>query len=128
MEIIGGDSRRRPETVSVMPPSHVVRRLLLLHPEDSVLEGPWSSVRWSSVIDIGWAGAAQYADWSAKIACTVRSLYRFADWRKDVPPIPPPCGIGNNRLGDAAGTAWRGLLEPSSYQPAYGVLLLQEGL
>jgi hypothetical protein len=109
-----------------MPPSNVIRRLLLLHPEDSVLEGPWSSVRWSFVIDIGWAGSAQYADWSAKIGCPVRSLYSFAEWHEDVPRIQQLCGIGSNRLVDAEGIDWWELLAPNSYQQVYEFLLLQK--
>lgn len=109
-----------------MPPSNVVRRLLLLHPEDSVLEGPWSSVRWSSVVDLGWAGTQQYADWSAKIGCPVRSLYSFADWHEDVPRIRQLCGIGNNRLVDAEGIDWWELLAPNSYQQVYEFLLLKK--
>ena len=124
MEIIGGDSSRR--STAYMPPSNVVRRLLLLHPEDSVVEGPWSSVHWSSVIDIGWSGSAQYADWSAKIGCPVRSLYSLADWHEDVLRMRQVCGVGNYRLPDADGIDWWALLAPSSYQQVYEFILLQK--
>jgi hypothetical protein len=108
-----------------MSPEKLFMRVLLVHPEDSVLSVPWSSLHWDLVVDLGWAGYSQYADWSAKIGCPVRSLYSFADWHEDVPRIRQLCGIGNNRLVDAEGIDWWELLAPNSYQQVYEFLLLQ---
>jgi hypothetical protein len=109
-----------------MSPEKLFMRFLLVHPEDSVLGVPWSSQHWDLVVDLGWAGYSQYADWTAKIGCPVRSLYSFADWHEDVPRIRQLCGIGNNRLVDAEGIDWWELLAPSSYQQVYEFLLLQK--
>ena len=101
-------------------------RVLLVHPEDSVIEGPWVLSRWDLIVDLGWAGASQYAVSGVKVGCPVRSLWDFADWHEDVPRIQQLCGIGNNRLVDAEGIDWWELLAPSSYQQVYEFLLLQK--
>jgi hypothetical protein len=113
MEIIGDDSSKQ---VAV----------LLLHPRDSLLDGPWSSPRWDLVIDLGWAGASQYRDWSERIGCPVRSLFSFANWREDVLRMRQFCGIGTDRLLDSEGIDWWQLLAPSSYQQVHEFLLLQK--
>jgi hypothetical protein len=109
-----------------MSPEELFMRFLLVHPEDSVLSVPWSSLHWDLVIDLGWAGYSQYSDWSAKIGCPVRSVWDFANWHEDVRRIQELCGIGNDRLVDAEGIDWWELLAPSSYQQVYEFLLLQK--
>jgi hypothetical protein len=101
-------------------------RVLLVHPEDSVIEGPWAVSRWDLIVDLGWAGSSQYAVWGVRIGCPVRSVWDFADWHEDVRRIQELCGIGNNRLVDAEGIDWWELLAPSSYQQVYEFLLLQK--
>jgi len=101
-------------------------RVLLVHPEDSVIDWPWALSRWDLIVDLGWAGSSHYAACDAKIGCPVRSLYSFADWHEDVPRFRQLCGIGNNRLVDAEGIDWWELLAPSSYQQVYDFLLLQK--
>jgi hypothetical protein len=101
-------------------------RVLLVHPEDSVIKGPWAVSRWDLIVDLGWAGSSQYAVWGARIGCPVRSVWDFADWHEDVRRIQELCGIGNNRLVDAEGIDWWELLAPNSYQQVYEFLLLQK--
>jgi hypothetical protein len=113
MEIISDDSSKQ-------------AAVLLLHPRDSLLDGPWSSMRWDLVIDLGWAGTTQYRDWSEEISCPVRSLFSFANWREDVPRMRQFCGIGTDRLLDSGGIDWWQLLAPSSYQQVHEFLLLQK--
>jgi hypothetical protein len=113
MEIISDDSSKR-------------AAVLLLHPRDSLLNGPWSSLRWDFVIDLGWAGSSQYRDWSEKTGCPVRSVFSFANWHEDVPRMRQFCGVGIDRLIDSEGIDWWGLLAPSSYQQVFEFLLLQK--
>ena len=101
-------------------------RILLVHPEDSVIEGPWSISRWDLVVDLGWAGTSQYAEWGARLGCAVRSLFSLANWHEDVPLLPELCGIGKYRLLDSEGIDWWGLLAPNGYQRLYEFLLLQK--
>jgi hypothetical protein len=101
-------------------------RVLLVHPEDSVIEGPWAVSRWDLIVDLGWAGSSQYAVWDVRIGCPVSSVWDFADWHEDVRRIQELCGIGKNRLVDAEGIDWWELLAPISYQQVYEFLLLQK--
>jgi hypothetical protein len=101
-------------------------RVLLIHPEDSVIASPWALSKWDLIVDFGWAGLSEYAAWSARFACPVRSLFSFANWREDVPRIRQLCGIGTDHLLDAEGIDWWELLAPSSYQQVYEFLLLQK--
>jgi len=101
-------------------------RILLVHPEDSVIEGPWAASRWDLIVDLGWAGAFQYEIWGEKLGCPVRSLWDFANWHEDVARLPEVCGIGNDGLVDAEGIDWWEVLAPSSYQRVYEFILLQK--
>jgi hypothetical protein len=101
-------------------------RILVVHPEDSVIEGPWAVSRWDLIVDLGWAGSFQCGVWGAKLGCPVRSLWDFANWHEDVPRLPKLCGIGNDRLVDAEGIDWWELLAPNSYQRVYEFILLQK--
>jgi hypothetical protein len=101
-------------------------RVLLVHPEDSMIEGPWAASRWDLIVDLGWAGSSQYAVWGVRVGCPVRSLWDFADWHEDVRRIQELCGIGNSRLVDAEGIDWWELLAPNSYQQVYELLLVQK--
>jgi hypothetical protein len=101
-------------------------RVLLVDPEDSVIEGPWALLRWDLIVDLGWAGSSQYAAWGVRFGCPVRSLLDFASWHEDVPRIRELCGIGNHHLVDAEGIDWWELLAPISYQQVYEFLLLQK--
>src|SRR6267154_2018256 len=101
-------------------------RILLVHPEDSVIEGPWAASRWDLIVDLGWAGAFQYEIWGEKLGCPVRSLWDFENWHEDVARLPEVCGIGNDGLVDAEGIDWWEVLAPSSYQRVYEFILLQK--
>jgi hypothetical protein len=101
-------------------------RVLLVHPEDSVIDGPWAALRWDLIVDLGWAGSSQYAVWAAKVGCPVRSFWNFANWHEDVRRIQELCRVGNNRLVDAEGIDWWELLAPNSYQQVYEFLLLEK--
>ena len=101
-------------------------RVLLVHPEDSVIEGPWALSRWDLIVDLGWAGSSQYAVWGVKAGCPVRSIWDFADWHEDIRRIKELCGIGERLLVDAEGIDWWELLAHNSYQQMYEFLLLQK--
>jgi len=62
-------------------------KVLLVHPQDSPVEGPWASACWDLVVDFGWAGSHCYAQWSKALGCPVRGLYSFREWEKDVGEI-----------------------------------------
>lgn len=101
-------------------------RVLLVHPEDSVTEGPWAHAAWDLIVDLGWAGFAQYEVWTDRFGCPVHTLLDFAEWHDDVAWMRDFCGIGNERLLDAEGIDWWAVLAPSSFQELYDFLLLKK--
>ena len=99
-------------------------RVLLVHPDDSPTAGPWNDSRWDLVVDLGWAGKSQYADWSSELACTASGIYSYADWPKDVLRIQEIYRAGIGCLVDAEGIDWWKLLAPIPFQDFYDFLLL----
>lgn len=101
-------------------------RVLLVHPEDSPIAGEWRGSRWDLVVDMGWAGTAQYADWSEKLACATRGLYSYGEWHEDVRGIHEIFRVGSDCLVDAEGIDWWELLAPVVFQGIYEFLLLSK--
>jgi len=99
-------------------------RVLLVHPEDSPTAGEWSGSRWDLVVDMGWAGTAQYAEWGKKLGCPIRGLYSYAEWHNDVHRIQGICRAGSDCLVDAEGVDWWELLAPVGFLRVHEFLLL----
>ncbi|MBZ5666762.1 MAG: hypothetical protein LAO30_19430 [Acidobacteriia bacterium] len=99
-------------------------RVLLVHPEDSPTAGVWSGSHWDLVVDMGWAGTAQYADWSEKLGCPTLGLYSYAAWHDDIRRIHEIFQAGSDCLVDAEGIDWWELLAPVGFQGIYEFLLL----
>src|SRR5271154_5358630 len=98
-------------------------RVLLVHPDDSPTAGEWSS-RWDLVVDLGWAGTAQYAAWTEEMGCPVRGLYSVSEWAEGVRRLREICQAGSGCLVDEEGIDWWELLAPQCFQGMYEFLLL----
>jgi hypothetical protein len=101
-------------------------RVLLVHPEDSPTAGEWSNSRWDLVVDLGWAGASQYAVWSEKLRCPTSGLYSFSEWHEGVRRIREISHAGSDCLVDAEGIDWWELLAPTRFQDIYEFLLISK--
>ncbi len=101
-------------------------KVLLVHPQDSPVEGPWASARWDLVVDLGWAGSHRYAQWSTDLDCPVRGLYGFREWKNDVDEIRQAWRVGLGLLVDECGIDWWDLLAPIHYQQLFELRLLQK--
>lgn len=101
-------------------------RVLLLHPEDSPLHGPWSSGRWDLVVDLGWAGSYRYDRWSNALGCPVRGLYSFGEWGKDVRGIKEAFRFGLGWLIDGEGIDWWSLTAPTRHQKLFELRLVEK--
>jgi hypothetical protein len=103
-------------------------KVLLLHPDDSPFEGPWSEIRWDYVIDLGWAGSHAYTEWEHRLGCPVRGLYGFAhgpeDFRRIADTLKPRLG----KLVDAFGLDWWEILAPLHFQPMLELALVRRAL
>jgi hypothetical protein len=99
-------------------------RVLLVHPEDSPTAGEWSNSRWDLVVDLGWAGSAQYAAWSEELGCPVRGLYSRSEWHEGVRRMREIRQAGGDCLVGKEGIDWWDLLAPQCFQAIYEFLLL----
>jgi len=84
-------------------------RILLLHPEDSPLGGPWSRERWDLIVDLGRSSRFSEERWSRLRSCPVLRSDTFtegiADIRRVRDILAAPCGV----LLDEHGIDWWGL-------------------
>ncbi len=103
-------------------------KLLLLHPDDSPFEGPWSESRWDYVVDLGWAGSHTYAQWEKKLGCPVQGLYGFAKGPEDVRYIAEILNPGLGKLVDEQGLDWWEILAPLRFQRILEIALVRRAL
>src|SRR5947207_6245266 len=101
-------------------------KVLLLHPEDSPFQGPWSRIRWDLIVDLGWAGSHSYCEWSKALGCPVRGLYDFGEWKEDVLGIKEALRSGSGWLVDSEGIDWWDLIAPTRYQQLFELRLVQK--
>lgn len=98
-------------------------KALVLHPEDSPFDGPWSRTKWDLVLDLGVAGTSTYAEWSRRLGCAVSNLttHRLAD---DAIGLRRLLDLGRGRLVDDLGIDWWDLNSVFFYQQLEQVMLL----
>lgn len=103
-------------------------KLLLVHPDDSPVDGPWSETRWDFVLDLGWAGGATYQEWERRMGCPVRGFHGFGEGPNDfrrVAEILSPC-LG--KLVDEQGLDWWEILAPLRIHEMLQVVLVKRAL
>jgi len=57
-------------------------KILLLHPNDRVEDGPWQNIRWDWIVDLGWAGQAAYVQWAERFRCKAFSIRNVIDHKQ----------------------------------------------
>jgi hypothetical protein len=101
-------------------------RVLVIHPEDELQDGPWGSQRWDRVIDLGKAGAESYAHVAASFGCAVTPLDAFRDNFKEKYRVRELLALGNGRLDDRSGLDWWELTSILVHQQLEIAFLLQQ--
>ena len=86
--------------------------VLVVHPEDSPVEGPWAQRGWDFVLDLGWAGTVAYAEWERRLGCPVRGFYGYAKGPEDFRRIGAAVSAGRGILVDECGLDWWEMLAP----------------
>lgn len=81
-------------------------KILLIHPEDDAESGPWSSLRWSRIIDLGVGGKSTYSRWTEIFRCPVESLNIFRQGLRDFRHIRDLLRADCGRLIDRHGLDW----------------------
>ena len=100
-------------------------RVLLLHPEDVPLGGEWSSSRWDLIVDLGFAGASVYEEWSRQTGARVITLHQFED-QESYRWIKRGLAAGHGKLLDRMGLDWWEILAPCAYQEQQAIYLVEQ--
>lgn len=99
------------------------KRILLVHPQD-----PLSSIGggdYDLVVDLGYAPASTYADWSRISGCPVVSLSNFRDPKNDLQRLPELMQFGIGQLLDDDGLDWWDLISICFYEQMLEVFALE---
>ena len=81
-------------------------KILLLHPSDTLSDGPWSRSRWDLVIDLGVSSTESAAIWSGRLNCRVLQLQSFRRRDEDFHRIREILNSGCGNLSDRQGLDW----------------------
>jgi len=100
-------------------------RVLLLHPEDVPVRGEWAGSRWDLIVDLGFAGASVYEEWSRRTGSRVITLYQFGS-QESYRWVKQGLAFGHGRLLDRMGLDWWEILAPCSYQEQQAVYLVEQ--
>lgn len=100
-------------------------RVLLLHPEDVPLQGECTGSRWDLIVDLGFAGASVYEEWSRRTGSRVITLHQFGS-QESYRWVKQGLALGHGRLLDRMGLDWWEILAPCSYQEQQAVFLVEQ--
>ena len=100
-------------------------RVLLLHPEDVPVRGEWAGSRWDLIVDLGFAGASVYEEWSRQTGSRVITLHQFGS-EESYRWVKQGLALGHGRLLDRMGLDWWEILAPCSYQEQQAVYLVEQ--
>jgi hypothetical protein len=97
-------------------------RVLLLQPEDSPEDGPWSRERWDLIVDLGKSSTFSAANWSRQVGCPVLRSDSYRAGIEDVRQTREIFSAGRGRLIDEEGIDWWNLTFLEVEQEALMVL------
>jgi hypothetical protein len=100
-------------------------RVLLLHPEDVPLQAEGTGSHWDLIVDLGFAGASVYEEWSRSTGSRVVSLHQFSD-QESFRWVKRGLAAGQGRLLDRMGLDWWEILAPCGYQQQHALYLLEQ--
>src|SRR4051794_2360408 len=101
-------------------------RVLVVHPEDELLEEPWGCSSWDRVIDLGTTGAECYVNASSKFGCPISRLSEFRHNFQEMRRVRELLSMGMGRLNDSVGIDWWELTSILVHQQLEFSFLLQK--
>jgi hypothetical protein len=81
-------------------------KILLVHSEDDPECGPWASMPWDRVIDLGIGGVDSYARWTRQFQCPATALDSLRNGFDDFRQVRNVLCPGYGRLVDEHGLDW----------------------
>jgi hypothetical protein len=101
-------------------------KILLLHPEDEPLHGPWIGLRWDAVYDLARSGWAACERWSRVFCCPVRPIDGLREGGKQIGRVREVLQFGLGRLLDREGLDWWELTALLVHQHLESLALLRK--
>ena len=99
--------------------------VLLVHPEDSPRQGPWTLRRWDLIVDLGKSSEFSERAWSEQYGCPVLRLESFRQGISDVKRVRQILSAGRGRLLDEEGIDWWELVSLPVVPEALSLLALE---
>jgi hypothetical protein len=100
-------------------------KILLIHPEDDPEKGPWASLPWDRIVDIGVGGVNTYARWNRQFQCPVTTLDSLRSGFDDFRRVRDLLGLGCGRLTDEHGLDWWEIMSLLLHGELETLILLQ---
>ena len=100
-------------------------RVLLLHPDDSPLTGPWARQHWDLIIDMGRSSPFSADRWTQHFRCPVLRSDSFRQGIADAHRIREIFSFPRRRLLDEVGIDWWDLLSLLVAPEGFDLLVLQ---
>jgi len=100
-------------------------RVLLLHPDDSPLTGPWSRQHWDLIIDLGKSSSFSADRWAQHFRCPVLRSESFRRGLDDAHKVSEIFSIPRRRLVDEEGIDWWDLVSLLVAPQAFELLSLE---
>jgi hypothetical protein len=100
-------------------------KILLIHSEDDPEKGPWASLPWDRVVDLGLGGVNSYARWNRQFRCPVTTLASLRHGFDDFRRVRDVLGVGCGRLIDEHGLDWWEIMSILLHGEVETLILLQ---
>ena len=81
-------------------------RILLAHPEDSPLRGPWATQQWDLVVDLGRSSSFCAQEWQERLRCPILRSDSFRHGIEDLRLVRNLFAAGRGYLVDDEGIDW----------------------
>jgi hypothetical protein len=101
-------------------------RVLLIHPDDGLLDGPWANLPWDRVIDLGLGGSKSYERASSAFHSSVTPLMQLREGYDEFRRVRELLASGLGRLIDHFGLDWWELTAILVHQQLEMVILLRK--
>jgi hypothetical protein len=100
-------------------------RILLIHSEDNPEKGPWASLPWDRIVDLGLGGANTYARWTRQFQCPVTTLDSLRKGFDDFRRVRGLLDLGCGQLTDEYGLDWWEIMSLLLHGELETLILLQ---
>jgi|HubBroStandDraft_1064217.scaffolds.fasta_scaffold00029_30 hypothetical protein len=100
-------------------------KILIIHSEDDPEKGPWASLPWDRIVDLGLGGVNSYERWTRRFRCPVTTLNSQRDGFDDFRRVRDVLGRGCGRLIDEHGLDWWELMSVLLTGQVEALILLQ---